>query len=50
MFCVVCGVWYMVVIVVVVGNTIRKVFVVADDDEFDIVDGELFIWGDGESG
>ena len=45
-----CGVWHTAAIVAAVGNTIRKVPVVADDDEFDTVDGELFTWGDGESG
>ena len=45
-----CGVWHTAAIVAAVGNTIRKVPVVADDDEFDTVDGEVFTWGDGESG
>jgi hypothetical protein len=43
-------VWHTAAVVAVAGSAIRKVPVAADDDEFDTVDGELFTWGDGESG
>lgn len=43
-----CGVWHTAAIVAASTNAVTRV--TAEDDEFDEFDGELFTWGDGETG
>jgi len=43
-----CGVWHTAAIVAAPTNNVARV--TAENDEFDEMDGELFTWGDGETG
>ena len=45
-----CGVWHTAAIVAGVGSGISRVPSTADTGAFDALDGEIFTWGDGETG